>query len=85
MFTRHRKFLLLSVLLLIVYSVSLANPVSANTALPAAVTGQFVTGLTPNGSYTVTLQAVSGGTQVTISAGGTAKADSAGVLAIGMQ
>ena len=54
-------------------------------SVPAAVTGQLVTGLTPNGLYTVKLQAVSGGTQVTISAGGTAKADSGGVLAIGMQ
>ncbi len=52
-------------------------------AVPAAVTGQVVTGLTPGAAYEVSLKTVGGNVEVTIAPGGGEKADEAGVLAIG--
>ena len=48
--------------------------------VPAGTTKTLVTGLTPNGSYTVTTQADGTWTIVTVAAGGPLTADSAGVL-----
>lgn len=56
---------------------------SVTYTVPASVTRQLVTGLTPGGGYTVLQSAGPGGATMHIVPGGTAKADASGVLALG--
>ena len=51
--------------------------------IPATVTQQLITGLTPNGTFTVTQISGADGITVRITPGGTSSADGGGVLAIG--
>ena len=51
--------------------------------MPTAVTSQIITGLTPNGSYTVNIAPNGNNVTVTITNGGSAVADAGGVLVIG--
>lgn len=56
---------------------------SVTYTVPANTTAQLVTGLRPNGDYDVKIQNVNDKIQVTITNGGTSRADSGGVLLIG--
>lgn len=68
----------------VLFPVALSTPFTSVTyTVPANTAGHWVTGLTPDGSYSVLLQSVAEGTQVTVTASGVSKADSGGVLAFG--
>jgi hypothetical protein len=68
----------------ILFPVNLGAPLSAFTyTVLAGTTRHYLTGLTPNGGYTVSTQMVSGNIQVRISSGGGVMADSSGVMAFG--
>ncbi|APR87240.1 Serine/threonine kinase associate protein KapC [Minicystis rosea] len=73
----------------VVKNMAVMFPVSKSAAfsgttytIPSGVTTHLVTGLTPGAAYTATTQSTSSGVQVSISAGGSTKADSAGVLVV---
>ena len=66
--------------IVVMFPVDLATPFASVTyAAPGGTVAQLVTGLTPGAGYTV---AQSGAT-LTVTPGGTAKADEGGVLVIG--
>ena len=48
---------------------------------PSTVTANYVAGLKPGGAYSAVKSTAAGKTQITVSAGGSAVADAAGVLA----
>ena len=52
-------------------------------SVPITVTSQIITGLTPNGSYTVNITPNGNNVTMTITNGGSAVADAGGVLVIG--
>jgi hypothetical protein len=70
--------------LAVLFPVDPAAPFAPVTyAVPAAVEGQLVTGLTPGAGYEVTLRARGAVLEVTIAPGAAQRADQAGVLALG--
>lgn len=65
----------------VLFAVNLGQAFTGVTyTVPTTITSHYVTGLTPGAAYTVTKQTGANGLTVTISAGGTCVADSAGVL-----
>jgi hypothetical protein len=67
-----------------VFPVDPAAPFTRVTyAVPAAVTGQLVTGLVPGASYEVTTRAAGATVEVTVAPGSGVKADEGGVIALG--
>jgi hypothetical protein len=60
-----------------------ARPEKVTYAVPAAVTGQLVTGLVPGGGYDVTVKPAGGSIEVTIVPGSGRRANDGGVIAIG--
>jgi len=62
----------------------LSSPLSTITySVPSTVASHRVTGLTPNGAFAVSTRTVGSNVEVTITSGGTARADSGGVLTFG--
>ena len=59
---------------------ALASVASIQYSVPVGLTKNYVTGLIPNGAYTVTSSPVSGVVQITVTTGGNMIADSGGVL-----
>jgi hypothetical protein len=68
----------------ILFPTDLSAPFTTLTyTVPSAVSSHRVTGLTANGAYGVTTRTVGPNIEVTITSGGTLRADSAGVLTFG--
>ena len=69
----------------VLFPVSPTGPVITVTySVPNTVTGQLITGLAPNGAYSVTLQSLGGNLPVTMGPGSGYLADRAGVLGLGV-
>jgi len=65
----------------VMFAVNLGQAFSGLTySVPSTVNSHYVTGLTPGAGYTIGTSSVGGSVTVTITAGGSATADNAGVL-----
>jgi hypothetical protein len=67
----------------VLFKYDITTPTNTTTfTLPAGTTKCYLTGLAPNGGYSVTYQSVGGGLQVTVTTGGNLHADNGGVLTL---
>jgi hypothetical protein len=68
----------------VLFPIDLHAPFTSLTySIPATISGQLITGLTPSAGYEIAIQPVGNALEVTITPGGSFHADSGGVLSLG--